>query len=113
MKIALHQMEPWLIEHQDARYNLSESGVRNVTLGELFEATGASAADLLPLGLRDNDTWGSRSLREAVAALYPGVGSGARPGNNRHERGAAALFPDPAPPGRQRRGAGAGLSEPL
>ena len=70
MNIALHLMEPWLIEHQNAPYNLAESGVSDQTVGHLLKATGHVPEELLNLSLRNNDTRGSAELRRAIAAVY-------------------------------------------
>ena len=58
-------------EHQ-VEFNLSESGVNPVTLGELVD-DGASRAALLAESLRYTQTNGTRSLRESIAASYPGA----------------------------------------
>jgi aspartate/methionine/tyrosine aminotransferase len=73
MKIALHEIEPWLIQYQFARYNLAESGMANLTLGQLLEATGSPVSDLLKLSFDNTDTRGTLALRQAVAELYGGV----------------------------------------
>jgi aspartate/methionine/tyrosine aminotransferase len=73
MKIALHEMEPWLIEFQRARFNLAESGVLNRTVGELLARAGTPLDALGSLSLENMDTRGSASLRDAVAGLYPGA----------------------------------------
>lgn len=73
MEIALHEIEPWLIEHQFARYNLGESGMVNRTLGEILADVGASPADLAGVSLGNSDTRGDRALREVIASLYPGA----------------------------------------
>jgi aspartate/methionine/tyrosine aminotransferase len=73
MTIALHLMEPWLIEYQHARYNLGESGVTNMTVAELLACCGASLDALGPLSLANGDTTGARALRELIAGFYPGV----------------------------------------
>jgi aspartate/methionine/tyrosine aminotransferase len=73
MSIALHLMEPWLIEYQHARYNLGESGVTNMTVAELLARCGASLEVLGPLSLANADTMGGRPLREAIAGFYPGI----------------------------------------
>ncbi|MCM3340291.1 hypothetical protein M3650_16965 [Paenibacillus sp. MER TA 81-3] len=39
MQMALHLMEPWLIENQYTKYNLGESGVEDLSLGEILELT--------------------------------------------------------------------------
>lgn len=71
MKIPTFEMERWqsVYEHR-VRYNLSESGVRPLTLAELLEMTGASPAEIR-LGYPQTD--GSDRLRERVAALYRGA----------------------------------------
>ena len=53
-------------------YNLSESGVHPLTLGELVEDPAARAA-LLDEALRYTQTNGTAELRDAIAALYPGA----------------------------------------
>ncbi|MBJ6764367.1 aminotransferase class I/II-fold pyridoxal phosphate-dependent enzyme [Myxococcaceae bacterium JPH2] len=73
MEIALHEIEPWLIQYQFVRYNLAESGMVNQTVGQLLEATGGSPEELLRQSFDNADTRGSRALREAIAALYDGV----------------------------------------
>ena len=73
MRIALHLMEPWLIQHQNAPYNLAESGVVDQTVGELLQKTGASDTELLRLSLKNIDTYGSLELRRAIARLYDDV----------------------------------------
>ena len=73
MNIALHEIEPWLIEHQYARYNLGESGMVNQPLGALLADVGASVAELGAVSLGNSDTRGSLALREAIAALHPGA----------------------------------------
>jgi aspartate/methionine/tyrosine aminotransferase len=108
MKIALHLMEPWLIQHQDAPYNLAESGVLDQTVGELLEKTGGSAEELLQLSFKNIDTFGSLQLRKAVAALYDDVDSDCvlvTTGTSeaifiyyhiRYEKGANVIVPFPA-----------------
>src|SRR5262245_36244593 len=75
MEIALHQIEPWLIKHQFAKYNLGESGVANQTVRELLLASGGSLEDLADVSLANSDTRGDAALRAAVAELYPGAGT--------------------------------------
>ncbi len=53
-------------------YNLSESGVHPLTLGELVDDE-ASRAALLAEGLRYTQSNGTIPLRAAIAALYPGT----------------------------------------
>jgi len=60
-------------EHeQDVRVNLSESGVKPMTLAEL---TGGDTSDLLPLALNYPHVNGDPELRERIAALYSGATS--------------------------------------
>lgn len=75
MRIALHEIEPWLIRYQSARYNLAESGMANLTLLELLQTTGESLEQLAPLSFDNIDTRGTEKLRQAVAALHPGTTS--------------------------------------
>jgi aspartate/methionine/tyrosine aminotransferase len=58
-------------EHQ-VDFNLSESGVLPLTLGELIEDTGSREA-LMAEALRYTQTNGTQPLRESIAALYPGA----------------------------------------
>lgn len=53
------------------RFNLSESGVHPLTVGELAELTGADPLDAARLGYGQSN--GSDPLRERIAALYPGA----------------------------------------
>lgn len=71
MKLEPFAMERWqsTYEHR-VRYNLSESGVHPLTLGELLELTGLDPAGIL-LSYTQSD--GSEALRDRVAALYPGA----------------------------------------
>ena len=71
MKQPIFVMERWQSHHENAvEYNLAESGVQPVTLAELQELTGLDPSDTL-LGYGHTD--GSPSLRERIAALYPGA----------------------------------------
>ncbi|HEX6989119.1 MAG TPA: aminotransferase class I/II-fold pyridoxal phosphate-dependent enzyme [Bacillota bacterium] len=69
-------IERWMSAHeQRARFNLGESGVKPLRLGELLsmaEASGHTGArrQLEQLVLTYGETPGSRELRERVAALY-------------------------------------------
>jgi hypothetical protein len=67
-------MERWQSTYEhDVRYNLSESGVEPLTLGELMELSGLTPASLLATALEYNPSNGSPALRERIAALYPGA----------------------------------------
>jgi aspartate/methionine/tyrosine aminotransferase len=56
----------------EVEYNLSESGVQPLTVGELVE--GDELDRLLSLGLGYPHSNGSAILRERIAAFYPGAG---------------------------------------
>lgn len=66
-------MERWQSHWENrVRFNLSESGVHPLTLGELLELAGAEAAALgTPLGY--GQTNGTETLRARIAAHYEGA----------------------------------------
>ncbi|HWF85427.1 MAG TPA: aminotransferase class I/II-fold pyridoxal phosphate-dependent enzyme [Vicinamibacterales bacterium] len=72
------KLEPFAMERMQSTYenqvdfNLSESGVHPLTLGELVSDE-ASRAALLAEGLRYTQSNGTIPLRSAIAALYPGT----------------------------------------
>ena len=72
------RLEPFAMERMQSTYenqvafNLSESGVQPLSLGELVEDQAARDA-LMAEPLRYTQTNGSEPLREAIAALYPGA----------------------------------------
>ena len=72
------QIEPFALERLQSTYehqvdfNLSESGVHPLTLGELIEDAHAREA-LLNECLRYTQTNGTVPLRNTIAALYPGA----------------------------------------
>jgi aspartate/methionine/tyrosine aminotransferase len=76
--VAAMKLEPFEMERLQSTYehqvefNLSESGVHPVTLGELVD-DGASRAALLTESLCYTQTNGTRPLRESIAASYPGA----------------------------------------
>lgn len=73
MRYKQFQMERWqsTYEHR-VRFNLSESGVHPLTVGELLEIGGAdSGVDQVRLGYGQSN--GSDRLRAGIAALYPGA----------------------------------------
>lgn len=72
MEIPPFLMERWqsLYEHR-VRYNLSESGVEPLTVGEVLRLTGLEP-EAIPLGY--TQTNGTEALRERIAALYRGAG---------------------------------------
>jgi aspartate/methionine/tyrosine aminotransferase len=75
MRLDLFAMEraQCLYEHE-VRFNLSESGVRPLTVDELLADGGA--ADLGGLSLAYPPSTGSALLRERIAAWYPGAAPG-------------------------------------
>ena len=74
------KVEPFAMERMQSTYehevafNLSESGVLPLSLGELVDDASSRDA-LLTEGLRYTQTNGTQPLREAIAALYPGATS--------------------------------------
>ena len=67
------EMERWQSTYEhDVLFNLSESGVEPLTLGEFAEMAGLDADAVLDTLLEYNPSKGSLPLRERVAALYPG-----------------------------------------
>ena len=69
------QVEQFLSEmEQEATYNFSESGVHPLTLGELMELAEIEGDRLRATLLNYPEVNGWRSLREKIAALYPGAG---------------------------------------
>ena len=68
------ELERWQSTWENqVRYNLSESGVHPLSIGELFELTGGDPAELGALRLVYNQSDGTDALREAVAELYAGA----------------------------------------
>jgi aspartate/methionine/tyrosine aminotransferase len=72
------RLEPFAMERMQSTYenlvdfNLSESGVHPLTLGELVPDA-ASREALLAEGLRYTQSNGTLALRSAIASLYPGA----------------------------------------
>jgi len=72
------QLEPFAMERMQSTYenlvgfNLSESGVHPLRLGELVDDV-ASRDALLAEALRYTQSNGTAPLRESIAALYPGA----------------------------------------
>jgi len=67
-------MERWQsIWENRVRYNLSESGVHPLSVGELLELAGTSLDVVATARLGYPGTNGSPALRSAIAALYPGA----------------------------------------
>ncbi|MFC1511927.1 aminotransferase class I/II-fold pyridoxal phosphate-dependent enzyme [Candidatus Latescibacterota bacterium] len=64
-------MEEWLASYKDTcRYNLGESGVPGITVGELLTRAGETPDILRNIPLTDHDTRGTDRLRAAIAATY-------------------------------------------
>lgn len=72
MKLEPALLETWLSEYEQAPYNLGESSVDNLSLGELLEIAGDRDA-IYKLNLINNETHGSLRLREAIAELDESV----------------------------------------
>lgn len=74
MELIPFRMERWqsTYEHR-VRFNLSESGVHPLTVGELLEVAGEEGSDLRALGLGYGQSNGSDELRARIAALYDGA----------------------------------------
>lgn len=74
MKITPFAVEQWMNEFETkCRYNLAETCVASLTLGELLEIAGLQDAlpgQLLPLKLTYGAIEGSERLRAAIAALH-------------------------------------------
>ncbi|MEM7224984.1 MAG: aminotransferase class I/II-fold pyridoxal phosphate-dependent enzyme [Pseudomonadota bacterium] len=69
------QVEQFLSEtEQTAQFNFSESGVHPLTLGELMELADLDVARLKGTALDYPEVNGMITLREKIAALYPGAG---------------------------------------
>ncbi|HWQ79577.1 MAG TPA: aminotransferase [Anaerovoracaceae bacterium] len=81
MKIKTFKVERWMNEYEnDAIYNLAETCVDSMTLGELLSLAGKDPAEFLA-GLSDvrltyGDIYGSPKLLEGIASLYQDVKAG-------------------------------------
>lgn len=69
MEIKLFKMESWLRDNQFIEFNLGQSGIEDVTVGELLKTLNVSIEDLSNLSLRDNDTLGTVCLRKIIASF--------------------------------------------
>ncbi len=70
MKLRPFEMERWQSEYEHVTsFNLSESGVEPVRLGDLLGEEDFGTLLKTPLGYAE--TRGSEALREAIASLYP------------------------------------------
>ncbi|MHB9030767.1 MAG: aminotransferase class I/II-fold pyridoxal phosphate-dependent enzyme [Candidatus Latescibacterota bacterium] len=64
-------MEDWLASYKDScRYNLGESGMPDITVGELLSRCGLAPDALGSIVLRDHDTRGTDRLRRAIRNTY-------------------------------------------
>jgi aspartate/methionine/tyrosine aminotransferase len=73
MKLETFALERWQSSYEHVvDFNLSESGVQPLTLGELLDDHTAREA-LLGEALRYTQSNGTPPLRDAIAALYPGA----------------------------------------
>lgn len=76
----MHEFRPFAMERWQSTYenrvafNLSESGVHPMTLGELAEMAGETG--VLEIGLGYGQSNGNDALRESIAALYEGADDG-------------------------------------
>jgi hypothetical protein len=70
-------MERWQSTYEhDVRFNLSESGVEPLSLGELMKLADLDPAQVHDTLLEYNPSSGSPALRRRIAALYPGAADG-------------------------------------
>jgi hypothetical protein len=79
MRIKTFKVEQWMNEYEnDATYNLAETCVDSMTLGELLELAGRDPkeylAGLSDLRLTYGHIYGSPSLLKGIASLYQDVG---------------------------------------
>jgi len=66
-------MEDWLASYKDScPCNLGESGMPDISVGELLKRCGSSPDILNGIVLRDHDTRGTERLRQAISASYGG-----------------------------------------
>ena len=96
------RIEPFDMERMQStwenlvEYDMSESGVRPLTLRELVEMGFDLEAFLdQPLGYSQSN--GTPELRERMAALYPGAHGGPHRGHQRHVRSELPRRSEPAP----------------
>jgi aspartate/methionine/tyrosine aminotransferase len=68
------ELERWQSEWEHhVRFNLSESGVHPLTVGDLLSLAGADSETLHSLKLGYSQADGTETLRQALASLYPGA----------------------------------------
>ncbi len=74
MRFVPFALERWQSTWENrVRFNLSESGVHPLSIGELLELAGAAAQPLLDVRLGYSQSNGTDLLRQRIAALYPGA----------------------------------------
>lgn len=72
MRIAPFAIERWFGKYEfNCKYNIAESGVHPLTLGELLSYAGQPAEALMDISLGYVDSLGTYAVREAIATLYP------------------------------------------
>lgn len=73
MEIKVFKMESWLRDNQFIEFNLGQSGIEDVTVGELLKMLNVSMKGLGELSLGDNDTLGTVELRKIISSFYDNV----------------------------------------
>ncbi len=74
MPFVTFDLERWQSTWENrVRFNLSESGVHPLSVGELLQLAGSPADALLDVRLGYSQSNGTDQLRERIAALYPGA----------------------------------------
>lgn len=74
MTFVTFDLERWQSTWENlVRFNLSESGVHPLSIGELLELSGASVDDLAQLRMVYDQSDGTVELRQAIATLYSGA----------------------------------------
>lgn len=74
MPFVTFDLERWQSTWENrVKFNLSESGVHPLSVGELITIAGASVDPLLNVRLGYSQSNGTDGLRERIAALYPGA----------------------------------------
>ncbi|MGH7538021.1 MAG: aminotransferase class I/II-fold pyridoxal phosphate-dependent enzyme [Gemmatimonadales bacterium] len=74
MRFVRFDLERWQSTWENrVRFNLSESGVHPLRVGELLALAGAEPDPLLDVRLGYSQSNGTAPLRERIAALYPGA----------------------------------------
>jgi aspartate/methionine/tyrosine aminotransferase len=71
------KFEPFVMEREmenEVEVNLSESGVHPLKLGELMAMAGRSVEELADIEINYPQANGTKALRGAIAAFYPGAG---------------------------------------